>query len=287
MSHSPSLRTGRADLPHPALQSVVCTCKRSDERSARRIGAYLERPATKPPRHPSHHHEPASRPALSAPSTTNRVPNRHSPKALGWGIYAAVRPGSSTFLRSLRSRPITALLRYYGRSDSCLLRRASARPFASGQPFGSSQAGLPDSRPWPSGHSVSKHLRTLRLVQSGHVILSTGRTEIASPRVFSQRELGASPLGGRLAASHRPNRVQFPLLSERLLTDWTFTSCCSPPRLATTRLQSVTSCVDLERTFTSPTKCALRRTTHRFAVPPLPQAGEGCYQLTFRSRSQM
>ena len=25
--------------------------------------------------------------------------------------------------------------------------------------------------------------------------------------------------------------------------------------------------------------------THRFAVPPLPQAGEGCYQLIFRSRT--
>jgi hypothetical protein len=34
---------------------------------------------------------------------------------------------SSTFLRSLRSRPVTALLRYYGRSDSCPLRRDSAR----------------------------------------------------------------------------------------------------------------------------------------------------------------
>jgi hypothetical protein len=34
---------------------------------------------------------------------------------------------SSTFLRSLGSRPVTTLLRYYGRSDSCLPRRGSAR----------------------------------------------------------------------------------------------------------------------------------------------------------------
>ena len=34
---------------------------------------------------------------------------------------------SSTFLRSLGSRPVTALLRYYGRSDSCPRPRGSAR----------------------------------------------------------------------------------------------------------------------------------------------------------------
>src|SRR5215472_6472296 len=39
-----------------------------------------------------------------------------------------------------------------------------------------------------------------------------------------------------------------------------FTSCCSPPRLTPTQLQSVASYFDLERAFTSPTKYALRRT---------------------------
>ena len=91
----------------------------------------------------------------------------------------------------------------------------------------------------------------LRLVRARYP--STGRTEIASPRVFSQRELGASPLASRLATSHRPNRVSY-------RTDWPFTSCCSPPRVTTTQLQAVTSYVDLERTFTPPTRCALRRT---------------------------
>ncbi len=84
--------------------------------------------------------------------------------------------------------------------------------------------------------------------------LSAGRTEIASPREISQRELGTSPFASRLVTSHRPNRVRYP-------TDWPFTSCCSPPRLATTQLQSVTSYVDLGRTFTSLTKCAFRRTS--------------------------
>ena len=120
------------------------------------------------------------------------------------------------------------------------------------------RAGLPDSRTRPSDPSVSNHLRTLRLVRARYP--STDRTEIASPRVFSQRELGASPLASRLATSHRPNRVSY-------RTDWPFTSCCSPPRVATTQLQSVTSYVDLERTFTSPTRCALRRTA--MGVPPM------------------
>ena len=40
---------------------------------------------------------------------------RHSP----WWASHSLSVSTSTFLRSLRSRPITALLRYYGRSDSC------------------------------------------------------------------------------------------------------------------------------------------------------------------------
>jgi len=48
---------------------------------------------------------------------------RHSHR---W-VLARWASGSSTFLRSLRSRPVTALPRSYGRSDSCPLRRGSAR----------------------------------------------------------------------------------------------------------------------------------------------------------------
>ncbi len=93
---------------------------------------------------------------------------------------------------------------------------------------------------------------------------STDRTEIASPRVFSQRELAASSFGSRLASSHRPNRVSY-------RTDEWFTSCCSPPRVATTQLQSITSYVDLERTCTPPTRCALRRTA--MAILAMPRHG--------------
>ena len=138
-----------------------------------------------------------------------------------------------------------------------LLRRGKPVPLAPVRVFGTgpaarspsrSRAGLPDSRLQPSGRSFSNHLRKLRLARARHP--SAGRTKITSP--FG--ELGASPLSSRLATPHRPNRVRQP-------TDWPFTSCCSPPRVTTTQLQSVTSYVDLERTFTSPTKCALRRTS--------------------------
>jgi hypothetical protein len=50
-------------------------------------------------------------------------PFRHCRRSLFLGLVRHV----STFLRSLRSRPVTALLCYYGRSDSCPLRRGRAR----------------------------------------------------------------------------------------------------------------------------------------------------------------
>jgi hypothetical protein len=46
-------------------------------------------------------------------------------------------------------------------------------------------------------------------------------------------QVQASPFPSRLARHTRPFRVRHP-------TDWSFTSCCSPPRLAATQLQSVT-----------------------------------------------
>ena len=256
INHSPSLRTGQADLPHPALQSVVlptrgvmndpheATEQASPHRRPSRLGI---RVITMNPRR-----DQPSRPRRRRTESPSGTARRHSVE----GIDAAVRPGPSTFLRSLRSRPITALPRYYGRCDSCPPRGV--------QCSGSSQRPLPPLL----GEQVSL-IRALRLstipspntaVRSasssqGRITPSTGRTERTS-----LRELGASPFLRRLATPHRPNRVQFPLLWESLLTDWSFTSCCSPPRLATTQLQSVTSHVNSERTFTSPTKCAFRRT---------------------------
>ena len=98
-SASPNQHRGREDrvvpFPPPSepdrrisrirLSSRWLTSKRSEERSARRSRDRDEGPAARPPRHPSHHHEHVSRPALSIPSTANRVPHRHSPEALGGG----------------------------------------------------------------------------------------------------------------------------------------------------------------------------------------------------------
>ena len=129
----------------------------------------------------------------------------------------------STSLRSLRSRPVTALPRYYGRSDSCPCRRDSARVLPGGRPFGSSRAGLPDSRSWPSVRSLSIHVRVPGPL--GHAIaLRSGQTPWVSGA-------GLRSFIRRLAVSRPPNRVRSP-------RDRSFTSCCSPPRLAATQLQA-------------------------------------------------
>jgi hypothetical protein len=172
-------------------------------------------------------------------------PARNYP-AFGYGAPHPGARGTSTLLKNV------LLSTHYGRSDSCPPQSVTLLSSACST---CGQVSLIHAIQ-PSDHSVSNHLRRLRLARARYP--SAGRTETAS-----LRELGASPLHCRLATSRRPNRVQFPPLRGRLLTDWSFTSCCSPPRVATTQLQSVTGYVDLERTFTSQTKCALRRTVRR------------------------
>jgi hypothetical protein len=72
------------------------------------------------------------------------------------------------------------------------------------------------------------------------------------------RSVQASPSNRRLAENTRPKRVRYP-------TDWSFTSCCSPPRLTATQLQSVTGCsAGQERTCTSLFEYAHRRTIPTF-----------------------
>ncbi|MGO8818592.1 MAG: hypothetical protein ACLQVG_28450, partial [Terriglobia bacterium] len=63
--------------------------------------------------------------------------------------------------------------------------------------------------------------------------LSADRIEIASLRVLL-------PTGTRGFGIHSPPRPTSPAESSFLRTDWPFTSGCSPPRLATTQLPSVT-----------------------------------------------
>ena len=126
-----------------------------------------------------------------------------------WNSHHSSVP-TSTFLRSLRSRPVTTLLRYYGRSDSC-------------------PALIPTGQvslihvTWSSDPSVSNHpcaphgrFRTLPLNSVDLPLPGLGFTIIWQAR-----------------RSHRPNRVSY-------RTDGPFTSGCSPPRLTTTQLPLVT-----------------------------------------------
>ena len=63
-------------------------------------------------------------------SVLSRAPEEESPTGLAswhsrWLALCRLEPDPSTSLRSLRSRPITALSCYYGRSDSCPLGSSS------------------------------------------------------------------------------------------------------------------------------------------------------------------
>jgi len=88
--------------------------------------------------------------------------------------------------------PITPLPRYCGRSASCHPRGSEVLGlFPVASPLSPRRTGLPDSRPQPAGHSVSNHLRILRLAKAPY--LSAARTETASSRDIPHRELGASP----------------------------------------------------------------------------------------------
>ena len=88
----------------------------------------------------------------------------------------------------------------------------------------------------------------------------------ASPdRLRTSWRIGPDRLGLPLAgfrslsagSPYRVGRIEFVILRTGRSP-----SCCSPPRLAAAQLQAVTDrrWIPLERTFTSPTKCAFRRT---------------------------
>ena len=99
----------------------------------------------------------------------------------------------STFLRSLRSLSVTRFHRYYGRSDSCLLRLFGTWSMNSGS-F-SEQVSLIHSRGLPD-HSVSKHLAPTV------VALSRYPSALSLPRFigvrFHHRATGSSGIPGRI-----------------------------------------------------------------------------------------
>jgi hypothetical protein len=105
----------------------------------------------------------------------------------------------STFLRSLRSTPVTGLHRYYGRSDSCLLRLLGTRSMNSDsfskQVFLIHASGLAD-------HSVSNHLTHPR---RHFVTLPLSATGFPTP-------LGSGLRLSHAGSSTAPGRIDFVIL---------------------------------------------------------------------------
>ena len=223
---SPSLRTGRADLPHPALRSVVLPPRgvmndppiaaetTTGDRRRIRLGPRAITMNTCPDQRARFRRRRTESPAGSA--------RRHWAEVIG----AAVHPRSSTFLRPLAPGPLQALRRFYGRSDSC--SPSSSAFLRHERRLYGEQVSLFYSHDLPAilspttcGCSVSPRHATCRWIEPSKL----------PHEAFPQRQLGASSLASRLATPRRPNRVS-------MRTDWPFTSCCSPPRVATTQLQA-------------------------------------------------
>ena len=96
---------------------------------------------------------------------------------------------------------------------------------------------------------------------------ATGDLPIASGSVPPRQ---ASSFPSRLAHVHRPNRVHLVPVSRDLVTDWSFSFRCSPPRLAATQLRSDTPRLFAaeKRTLTVLSTHHLRRTRAIAAAPP-------------------
>jgi hypothetical protein len=136
-----------------------------------------------------------------------------------WLVDCPVLPDSSTFLRSLRSIPVTGLLRYYGRSDSCEARRRFSPSqvsliHVSDLPIPPSpttpQALDADFARYPSSRRVSC-LRRSRLhhFPAGSPTL-TGRIEFVILRngwIVHLLLLPTPPHGDAVAVGYRPERA--------------------------------------------------------------------------------
>ena len=163
----------------------------------------------------------------------------HSPP----GLIPATVTSPSTFLGSLRSRPVTALRRYYGRSDS--------RP--------------PDS--WTLQRNACSTCGQVSLIHALGLATIPSPTTGASPRppshtIAQRSELAQQRFQAGLRSSsagspYRVSRIEFVNLRTGR----------SPPaaphpvlRRRSCRLVTVWRWIVLERTFTSLTKCAFRRT---------------------------
>ena len=137
-----------------------------------------------------------------------------------WRGRTPLRP-VSTFLRPFAPDRLPVLHRYYERSDFCSAGSlAHVSMNASPSPEQISQLHVHGRL----DHSVANHLTPHR---RRFVTLPLS----ATAALCSQSR--TSSFTSRLVGAVRPNRVRHP-------TDWSFTSGCSPPRLAATQLPLVT-----------------------------------------------
>ena len=189
MVRSPSLQTGRADLPHPAFRSVGARCSRK-ERVLHAVSKDARQTFS-----------------TNQANCTRLVPPPASPVGHSrWFVFRISGFHLSTFMRSLRSTGITLFHRYYGRSDFVLGGSLASEKHELRLP----QADLPDSCARLSDHSVSNHLRIVRRSRRIVPCRFSGAREFCSPRQ-------ASPFPSRLAQSRRPNRVHVVLHFRRTL----------------------------------------------------------------------
>lgn len=163
------------------------------------------------------------------------------------GMYAAVDPHSSTFLRPFAPGPLQALLRSYGRSDSyppgsSALFRHELRLFREQVSLIPAHVLPTIPSPTTCGRSVSPRHVTCRWIEP-------------SLLPHEARLNGNSGLRHSLADSpHHTGRIEFLIVR-------TGRSPPAAPHPVSPRrsCRLITSYVDLERTFTSLIVCALRR----------------------------
>ena len=220
---SPSpLRTVRAVLPHTALRSVVLPQRGlTDIRQAATVEnnpGLLRRPAgpLTPPEGGRQH---ALRPDRRIGPCPRGAGHSSGLSHQGTGHWFVSVPSAWRWRIHLpapfRSAGIAPRQRCNGCSDSCAALLTAQVSLLHVH-------GLPD-------HSVPNHPVCSRRRFHTLPLSATGLPATAC----AAREVQASPLASRLARHTRPKRVRHP-------TDWSFTSCCFPPRLAAAQLQSVT-----------------------------------------------
>jgi hypothetical protein len=168
----------------------------------------------------------------------------------------------STFLRSLRSRPVTALPRYYGRSDSCPLRRGSARVSSRRPPVRllRGQVSLIHALglliiPSPTtcaGFALPGHVAHRQVEPRRHPL--TGFPNGNSG--LGHYTAGSPPTPAESSSvSSLTGKASYGLVVHLLLLP---TPSCDDAVAVGYRFT-----LNLERTSTSPAKCALRRTVRR------------------------